>query len=307
MLRFKKLAIIGLVSTGIVMCGYESYVYAHKLQHENQKIENVKVNQPKQDTKEQITKEEIKEAPKQEKKEEKQEKEEQQKKQEIEEKQKEDEPAKKQQKEEKSIKKQQEPAKKQELREEKAKKEVTRREAQKDITHIYNHPCNNVNNQIGNLGGVDCAQAIEVTPAVLNLTKQIVGDTESQPEQARKIYDWITSNISYNNSYERKCGETNTYGDGCNPNVVISKRNTICYGYCNLFMSMCRAVGIPCQMIYGTYHSDNGNWNPHCWNKVLINGKWIKVDPTIGRLYNCYGTGSFDNRHRENRLIISVS
>lgn len=304
MLRFKKLAIIGLVGTIVFVSGYESYVYAHKLQ-QKQQIQSVEVDQPTQDTKEEITKEEVKEAPKQEQKEDKQEKEEQQKKQEVEEKQKEEEPVKKQQVKQKQ--KEEEPIKKDEPREEKPKKEVTRKEIQKDITHIYNHPCNNIDNQIGILGGVDCAQAIEVTPAVLNLTKQIVGDTENQSEQARKIYDWITSNISYNNSYEKQCGQTNTYGDGCNPNVVISRGSTICYGYCNLFMSMCRAVGIPCQMIYGTYHSDSGKWNPHCWNKVLVNGNWIKIDPTIGRLYNCYGTESFDNRHREDRLIISIS
>lgn len=295
MLRFKKLAIIGLVSTMVFISGYESYVYAHKLQ-EKQQIQSVEVDRPAQSIDEKTTEEEVKEAPKKEQevkeqKEEKQEvKEQKEEKQQVEQKQKEE-----------------KPVKKEEPRKEKPKEEVVKQKVQKDITHIYNHPCNNINNEIGILGGVDCAQAIEVTPTVLNLTKQIVGDTENQSEQARKIYDWITSNISYNNSYEKQCGQTNTYGDGCNPNTVIAKGNTICYGYCNLFMSMCRAVGIPCQMIYGTYHSDSGNWNPHCWNKVLINGNWIKIDPTIGRLYNCYGTRSFDDRHREDRLIISVS
>ena len=304
MLRFKKLAIIGLVSTVVFISVYESYVYAYKLQ-QKQQIQSVEVDQPTQDTKEEITKEEVKEASRKEQevkeqKEEKQQVEDSQneEKQQVEQKQKEEE---QKQKEEEQRQKEEEP------RKEKPKEEVAKQKVQKDIIHIYNHPCNNISNEIGILGGVDCAQAIEVTPAVLNLTKQIVGDTENQSEQARKIYDWITSNISYNNSYEKQCVQANTYGDGCNPDTVIARGNTICYGYCNLFMSMCRAVGIPCQMMYGTYHSDSGNWNPHCWNKVLINGNWIKVDPTIGRLYNCYGTRSFDDRHREDRLIISVS
>ena len=273
-----------------------------KAQEEEQKKaqeEQEKKAQEEQEQKAQKEKEE------QEQKAQKEKEEKTQKEQEQREQQKKKEQEKKQEKKEQE-KKQEKKQKQEQIKETECNKADNNKQSSTNES-IYNHPCNNISCDGTNLAGMNPNSAVAVTPEIRSLTKQVVGNTTDQREQARRIYNWITSNISYDNSLDTYATQHQSYNGRCNASTVLANRASVCTGFSSLFTAMCRVVGLPTQMVVGYYYSCKGTWDCHCWNKVLVNGTWIKVDPTIGRLYNCFGTGNFDSRHRESFVYLTAN
>ena len=65
---------------------------------------------------------------------------------------------------------------------------------------------------------------------------------------------------------------------------IYEGRTGICYDYATLCTAMCRAVGVPTQLVMG-YSPYVGMNVYHAWCLVQINGKWLMVDPvySMGR------------------------
>ncbi len=63
--------------------------------------------------------------------------------------------------------------------------------------------------------------------------------------------------------------------------VFRSKRAT-CMGYTNLFVAMCRSIGIPARAVGGIASTDKG-FEKHAYAEVFINEQWIPIDPTFGQ------------------------
>jgi len=53
----------------------------------------------------------------------------------------------------------------------------------------------------------------------------------------------------------------------------------ICFDSSVLLAAMLRAQGIPAKLAIGQLNT-NGLTKPHAWNKVFIDGNWLKMDPT---------------------------
>jgi transglutaminase-like putative cysteine protease len=65
---------------------------------------------------------------------------------------------------------------------------------------------------------------------------------------------------------------------------VAASRQGDCSEHAVLTAAMCRAVGIPAQVVVGLVYverfGDKTNvFGPHAWVQVYINGKWIGIDP----------------------------
>ncbi len=63
--------------------------------------------------------------------------------------------------------------------------------------------------------------------------------------------------------------------------VFMSKRAT-CMSYTNLFVAMCRSIGIPARAVGGIASTDKG-FEKHSYAEVFINEQWIPIDPTFGQ------------------------
>lgn len=58
-----------------------------------------------------------------------------------------------------------------------------------------------------------------------------------------------------------------------NAETALIQRKGTCVDYALLYCSLCRALGYECNIVVGA-----DDKNPHMWNEVFYNGKWIQVD-----------------------------
>jgi Transglutaminase-like superfamily len=108
-------------------------------------------------------------------------------------------------------------------------------------------------------------------------------DTKDTVSSAKKIYEWITSNIKYD--WESFYSNTRSQDDAT---AVIKKGKAICTGYATLFNDMCQRLGIRSGIIFGNARSSNNinqNMNfiqPHAWNYFIVKEKLYLIDCTWG-------------------------
>jgi hypothetical protein len=117
---------------------------------------------------------------------------------------------------------------------------------------------------------------------VEELTNKLVAGISNDSLKVRKIYTWITSNVSYDyNVY--MSGQPIRYQS---PELVYRRRKTTCTGYSNLMVSMLETAGIPAYTVEGFTHDfvlglDSSKLaSDHAWVAFSLNGNWHVADPT---------------------------
>jgi len=94
--------------------------------------------------------------------------------------------------------------------------------------------------------------------------------------KAKAIYDWICEN-SYRDPNTRGCGA----GNVC---LLLEKPGGKCTDIHSLFVSLCRAAGVPAREIFGVRLGKKSTENitswQHCWAEFYLPGyDWVPVDP----------------------------
>ncbi len=89
-------------------------------------------------------------------------------------------------------------------------------------------------------------------PEVVNLANEIVGNETNPYQQAKLIFKWVNTEIM--GSPVDQPPEPD--GDAL---LVIQRRTAGCGGYANLFVALCRAVGIPARSI-GVWTTHKDGW-----------------------------------------------
>lgn len=106
-------------------------------------------------------------------------------------------------------------------------------------------------------------------PEIKRKAKQIIGNTRDAAEAAKRILDWVYTNIE-----KRATASVPSAVD------VLKTREGDCNEHSILYAALCRAVGIPAKIVVGLVYLNDAFYY-HAWNKVYL-GKWIPVDPTFG-------------------------
>lgn len=132
---------------------------------------------------------------------------------------------------------------------------------------------------------------------IKSLVKQLTEGKSSETEKAKAIYNWVTSNISYDWE-DYRGGESTSKGDAF---YVYYYRTGVCGGYAILAHFMLTLAGFPVAYIAG----DAGG--PHAWNAVYADGRWIEFDATCGMwdLPPSYHS-SIDNISFRNGVLLEV-
>ena len=95
-----------------------------------------------------------------------------------------------------------------------------------------------------------------------------------------KLAEWTRTNIEYNLS-------TLTISVSEPASWVLENRNGVCDELTNLFIALCRSLGIPAKFVAGIAHSDSDefveDWGPHGWAEVYFpEYGWVDYDVTFG-------------------------
>ena len=124
-------------------------------------------------------------------------------------------------------------------------------------------------------------------PAIVELARQAVGNTKDAAAAAKKIEAFVAK---YMTSADFSVGYASA-------SEVAASRQGDCSEFAVLTAAMCRAAGIPAQVVVGVaYVEDFGGiqgFGGHAWVQANINGKWIGLDAA----FKGSGRGGYDAGH----------
>ncbi len=107
---------------------------------------------------------------------------------------------------------------------------------------------------------------------IVALAKKITKGMKTDEEKMYAILEWLMPdrNIQFGGPIE---------GSRYGVKQTISQGYGQCWDFCDLFVTLCRASGVPCRQVGGWLYEQCG----HIWAEVLIKGKgWLQVDATGG-------------------------
>jgi transglutaminase-like putative cysteine protease/Flp pilus assembly protein TadD len=97
-------------------------------------------------------------------------------------------------------------------------------------------------------------------------------------EKARKIYDYVTTNLVYNVQPQSLGAE----------HAITNPDEADCTEFAALFVALCRAAGIPARVIFGFVREPGETYigTSHAWGEFYLDDfGWIPADPTFGSRY----------------------
>jgi transglutaminase-like putative cysteine protease len=138
------------------------------------------------------------------------------------------------------------------------------------------------------------APHVVFTPEIRALSRQIVGDETNDFRKAKLIYEWIGRHIQY--SFAIEYSTIRNISDYCRSH---------CYGDCGqealLFITLCRASGVPARWQSG-WHIFPGGKDIHDWAEIyLAPYGWVPVDPYMSVFTTRYATALSAEERREVR------
>lgn len=150
--------------------------------------------------------------------------------------------------------------------------------------------------------GVTLDEGVKSNSKIDTFAKEIGSKGTTSKEKARLLYNWVGSNINYdqdkaekvlNNDFDIKSGAIPTF----------QTKKGICFDYACLYVAMARANGLKVRIVTG--EGFNGvSWVSHAWNQVYIpeDKKWINLDPTFFKGGNYFNSKRFDMDHRNEKI-----
>ncbi len=97
-------------------------------------------------------------------------------------------------------------------------------------------------------------------------------------EKAKKIYDYVTTNLEYNIQLQSLGAE----------HALTNPDQADCTEFAALFVALCRAAGIPARVIFGFAREPGETYiqASHAWAEFYLDDfGWIPADPTFGSRY----------------------
>lgn len=122
---------------------------------------------------------------------------------------------------------------------------------------------------------------------IIDLARRAVGDSTDAAEASRKIEAFVAEYIENRNL---------SVGYASAAEVAASKQGD-CSEFAVLTTAMCRAVGIPAQVVVGVAYVSNfaghQGFGGHAWTQAYVGGKWIGLDAA----FRSAGRGGYDAGH----------
>lgn len=126
------------------------------------------------------------------------------------------------------------------------------------------------------------AQPYNKTTDLPTLVSDLVRPFSNDSLKVVAIYDWVTSNIRYDNTFRKRLEGDSTLTQ--EPTYILRSKKAVCIGFSKLFKALCEEAHIPALIIEG-FAKSNGyaiDKEEHAWNVVKINDKWYLIDATWG-------------------------
>jgi hypothetical protein len=109
------------------------------------------------------------------------------------------------------------------------------------------------------------------SPQVVTLAAQAVGDAKTPREKVDRLVHFVSDYVK----------DVVAPGELSVPEIIAQKKGD-CSEHSTLFAALARAAGIPTRQVGGLMYmgDDVKAFGGHAWDEVVLEGKWVPVDPT---------------------------
>ena len=124
-------------------------------------------------------------------------------------------------------------------------------------------------------------------------SRELCEGLETEKEKYEAIWEFCTEKITYHYIRAMELSSGSSSG-GYLPDIDDTLREGlgICFDYAALMGCMLRVQSIPTQLVIG--YADN---QYHAWNKVMLDGEWVRVDATYGSTNSTAQTYTEERRY----------
>ena len=111
-------------------------------------------------------------------------------------------------------------------------------------------------------------------PQVTELAAKAVGDAKTSREKVERLIPFVRDYI-----------RDELRPESVSVQEIIASKRGDCTEHALLFVTLARAVGVPTREVSGLMYmaDDVKSFGGHAWDEVLLDGKWLHVDPTWAR------------------------
>jgi hypothetical protein len=111
---------------------------------------------------------------------------------------------------------------------------------------------------------------------IVALAREAVGDAKTDEEKLRRLLKFVSGYVE----------DAISGADAFSALDVVAARRGDCTEHAALFTAVARAAGIPARPVWGFMYMGDGvkAFGGHAWNEVVLEGKWVAVDPTWNQM-----------------------
>ncbi|HBB66086.1 MAG TPA: hypothetical protein DCZ93_02060 [Elusimicrobia bacterium] len=114
---------------------------------------------------------------------------------------------------------------------------------------------------------------LDITAEIVKRAKEIVGEEKNPYRAAKNIFTWVVKNMSYE--------YPDTTSRGASKSIASLKGD--CAEFSAVFISLCRASGIPARPVTCNWIKGGG----HQWAEIFLPPYgWVPVDPTAANIFD---------------------
>jgi transglutaminase-like putative cysteine protease len=111
---------------------------------------------------------------------------------------------------------------------------------------------------------------LELTDEIRNTADTVVDGEQNPWEKARLLFRFVRGHMTY--VYPPPGGR--------GASVALREGRGDCGQYADLFIALCRGVGVPARFV-GGFNLGDSSVGSHAWAEVLLpSGEWVPIDPT---------------------------
>lgn len=167
----------------------------------------------------------------------------------------------------------------------------------------FDYRSNGFINEIIIYNGTTIDEGIKSNDEIDAKAIQLTRDASNDRERAKILYDWIGSNIEYDDEKAELVlsgidrAEMPESGARC----AFDTRSGVCFDKACLYVAMSRAAGLRVRLISGEAF-DGEKYVGHAWNQIYLKdeNKWINIDTTFYDAGNYFDSNLFNEHKVEN-------
>ena len=161
---------------------------------------------------------------------------------------------------------------------------------------------NDSSNEVIVYNGITIEEGIKSDESIDDKAIQLTKNAKSDRQKAKILYNWIGSNIKYDDNKAEKVLNGKDVSDMPESGAICAFENKsgICFDKACLYVAMARAVGLKVRLIGGEILDENGQYVGHAWNQAYIKEekKWINIDSTFYEGGNYYFDSELFDDHK---------